>query len=362
MLRLAHRLGTTPAEIALRTGLAPGGRPGLPTRFPLSFQHHLDDAHLTGFARATYLTPTEVTDMLLAPLGQRYGPLDPVFTPRNTPARMIYDDPWVLTRSTRYCPPCLAGNVTPIQDRHGGPWQRLWRLPVIFLCVRHRRLLSHQCLGCDMRAQSARTASALARISDDALNPRQCRSAQVRSASTEQPAAACGADLTQQGPLHEEPDPATMKVLLHVQRHLANLIAVGGPETTMSAGAPVPVWHYFADLRTVVAMIFRTWPEARPYSSTPPWPPRSTRNTPPAPRRPSPCSRPPARRRPPSLTPRRRRTPWPWAQSWTSRPSSSQQRSRMKRESSWPRLCSGCAMTTARSASTCVALPGSRRQ
>ncbi|MFC9248491.1 hypothetical protein ACFWM5_13470 [Streptomyces bobili] len=37
----------------------------------------------------------------------------------------------------------------------------------------------------------------------------------------------------------------------------------------MSAGAPVPVAHYFADLRAVVAVIFRTWPEARPYASTP---------------------------------------------------------------------------------------------
>ncbi|WP_439812029.1 TniQ family protein [Streptomyces sp. P9-2] len=269
VLRLAHRLGTTPAEVVRRTGLARGDRPGPPTRLPLSFQHHLDDAHLTDFARATHLTPAEVTDMLLAPLGQRYGPLNPAFTPRITPARMIYDNPWVLTRSTRYCPPCLAGNGAPIQDRHGGPWQRLWRLPVIFLCIQHRRLLSHQCFGCGMPAQSARTANALARLSDDALNPRQCRSAQARSAPTEQPAAACGADLTQQGPLHEEPDPVTMKVLLHVQRHLANLIAAGGPDTTMSAGAPVPVAHYFADLRAVVAMIFRTWPEARPYSSTP---------------------------------------------------------------------------------------------
>ncbi|MFF0337745.1 hypothetical protein ACFYUM_34800 [Streptomyces fimicarius] len=24
---------------------------------------------------------------------------------------MIYDNPWVLTRSTRYCPRCLAGDV-----------------------------------------------------------------------------------------------------------------------------------------------------------------------------------------------------------------------------------------------------------
>ncbi|MFD3587105.1 hypothetical protein [Streptomyces sp. NPDC058683] len=37
----------------------------------------------------------------------------------------------------------------------------------------------------------------------------------------------------------------------------------------MSAGAPVSVLHYFADLRAAVAMIFRSWPVAREYVSTP---------------------------------------------------------------------------------------------
>ncbi|MEW1794080.1 TniQ family protein [Streptomyces niveus] len=269
VLRLAHRLGTTPAEILLRTGLAPGGSPSLPTRLPLSFQYHLDDAHLTVFARAALLMPAEVADMLLAPLGQRYGPLNPAFTPRNTPARMIYDNPWVLTRSTRYCPPCLTGNGTPIQDRHGGPWQRLWRLPMIFLCVRHRRLLAHQCPGCGVLAQSTHAGSAIARPTDETLNPRQCRSAKMRPAPTGKPARACGADLARQDALPGEPDTATMNVLLRVQWRLVELLAAGGPETTMSTGAWVPVAHYFADLRAVVAMIFRTWPEARPYASTP---------------------------------------------------------------------------------------------
>ncbi|MGW0776543.1 TniQ family protein [Streptomyces sp. NPDC002835] len=269
VLRLAHRLGTTPAEILLRTGLAPGGSPGLPTRLPLSFQYHLDDAHLTVFARATLLMPAEVADMLLAPLGQRYGPLNPAFTPRNTPARMIYDNPWVLTRSTRYCPPCLTGNGTLIQDRHGGPWQRLWRLPMIFLCVRHQRLLAHQCPGCGAFAQSPHAGSAIARLSDDALNPWQCRSAEARSAPVEHPAHACGADLTRESAPAGELDSATMAALVQVQRHLAGLLAAGGPESTTSAGAPVPVAHYFADLRATVAMIFRTWPVAREHASTP---------------------------------------------------------------------------------------------
>ncbi|MFI5756498.1 hypothetical protein [Streptomyces sp. NPDC051569] len=38
---------------------------------------------------------------------------------------------------------------------------------------------------------------------------------------------------------------------------------------TRSAATPVPVPAYFADLRAMVAMIFRTWPVARGYASTP---------------------------------------------------------------------------------------------
>ncbi|MCX4906675.1 TniQ family protein [Streptomyces sp. NBC_00878] len=228
---------------------------------------HLDDEHIAGFARATRLAPGEVSGMLLAPLGERYGPLNPAFTPRTTPTRMIYDNPWVLTRSSRYCPFCLTGHGDAIQDRHGGAWQRLWRLPVIFLCLRHRRLLSHRCTRCGTLAQFVRTANSIARLSDDSLHPTQCRFT-ARSASHRQPTGACGADLARPD-ISPGPDPVTMNVLLHVQRELGHLLAAGGPATTMSAGAPVPVAHYFADLRAIVAMIFRSWPEARPYASTP---------------------------------------------------------------------------------------------
>ncbi|WP_326698975.1 TniQ family protein [Streptomyces sp. NBC_01754] len=267
VLRLAHRLGTTPGEIAVRTGLAPQGRPGLPTRLPLGFLHHLSGGHLTDFAHTTHLTPGEVEGLLLAPLGKRYGPLNPVLTPRSTPARMIYDNPWILTRSTRYCPLCLAGDGDAIQALHGGAWKRIWRLPVAFLCLRHRRLLQHECPGCKTPAQSVRTANAIARLTDDTLHPTQCRFT-PRPVSQQQPETACAADLTRPDP-HPTPDTATMSVLLRVQQQLTDLLTASGPETAMSAGSPVPVAHYFADLRATVAMIFRTWPVARDYASTP---------------------------------------------------------------------------------------------
>ncbi|WP_371665551.1 TniQ family protein [Streptomyces sp. NBC_01241] len=267
VLRLAHRLGTTPGEIAVRTGLAPQGRPGLPTRLPLGFLHHLSGGHLTDFAHTTHLTPGEVEGLLLAPLGKRYGPLNSALTPRSTPGRMIYDNPWILTRSTRYCPLCLAGDGDSIQALHGGAWKRIWRLPVAFLCLRHRRLLQRECPGCKTPAQSVRTASAIARLTDDTLHPTQCRFT-PRPVPLQQPETACAADLTRPDP-HPAPDTATMSVLLRVQQQLMDLLTASGPPTAMSAGSPVPVAHYFADLRATVAMIFRTWPAASEYASTP---------------------------------------------------------------------------------------------
>lgn len=270
ILRLAHRTGTTPGEITIRTGLAPHDRPGLPTRLPLGSLHHLNDEYVTTFADVTHLTPGEVTGLLLAPLGDRYGPLNPALTPRSTPARMIYDNPWVLTRSTRYCPPCLAGDGDAIQDIHGGAWQRLWRLPVVFLCLRHQRLLQHECPGCGTPVHSVRTANAnaIARLSDDTLHPWQCRFP-TRPTPQHRPETACATDLTRLDPPSAEPDTVTMTVLLQLQQQLVDLLTAGGPETAMSAGAPVPAAHYFADLRATVAIVFRTWPVAREYASTP---------------------------------------------------------------------------------------------
>ncbi|UHH23860.1 hypothetical protein LUV23_25340 [Streptomyces malaysiensis subsp. malaysiensis] len=137
-----------------------------------------------------------------------------------------------------------------------------------FLCLRHQCLLQHQCLGCTTPAQFAPAANAIARLTDDTLRPWQCRS-NARPIPLQQRETACAADLIQIDLLPAAPDAATMTVLFEVQRQLIDLLAANGPETAMSAGAPVPVPHYFADLRATVAMIFRSWPAARDYASTP---------------------------------------------------------------------------------------------
>lgn len=60
-----------------------------------------------------------------------------------------------------------------------------------------------------------------------------------------------------------------MAALVDVQRQFTDLLTACGPEIRVSAGELVRAADYFADLRAVVAMIFRTWPVARAYASTP---------------------------------------------------------------------------------------------
>lgn len=141
------------------------------------------------------------------------------------------------------------------------------RFASFFLCPRHRSLLPHRCPGCGMPARFARSANAVARLSGDTLHPWQCRFV-TRPTSRRQGGAACGADLTRMDSVPEEPDAATMTVLLQVQRQVMDLLAAGGPKSATSAGSPVPVAHYFADVRAIVAMTFRSWPIAREYAGT----------------------------------------------------------------------------------------------
>jgi hypothetical protein len=81
----------------------------------------------------------------------------------------------VLARSTRYCPWCLAGDGSRIQQAHGAAWQKRWHLPVVFACTVHRQLLLHRCSQCQRPVGSRRGGGLLPRLHDATLHPAQCR-------------------------------------------------------------------------------------------------------------------------------------------------------------------------------------------
>ncbi|MFE7424352.1 TniQ family protein [Streptomyces sp. NPDC057545] len=261
LLRLAHRFGAAPLEIAVRTGLVvPGrGRNGIPVRL----LHDLDEQRLDAFARATRLTHDEARGLLTAPLGERYGPLNArLLAEFRTPTRMVHNNRWILTRATRYCPRCLSGDGTEIEERYGGCWRRSWRLPPVFACLRHQRPLLYGCPRCGQDINAARTGSLIARASEAGLHPAQCR------ATIPGTRAMCGAGLVG-GEADRHPHaPSAVAALLRLQHHFDRLLNPDGPRSVGSFGWLIPAAQYFIDLRALSALIFMTWPRARELADT----------------------------------------------------------------------------------------------
>ncbi len=265
ILRLAHRLGTAPGDIAARTGLSE--RPaGL---LPLGFLHEVGPATTQVFAQVTRLTPQEVAGLGLAALSSRYGPLDLSHTSAKVTRSVINNNPWAYFRSTRYCPHCLAGDGSEIQRLHGGSWQRLWRLPVVFACPKHHCFLQNRCPACDQLVQfTARTRSLIPRPGDASLRPAQCRAIAGSSRSDRVPA--CGYSLDSTLPNTASPlDDRSRSALLCLQSRFHALLTAADIETTHSIGMSVSTSQYFMDLRTLMALIFVSWPAGRSYATTP---------------------------------------------------------------------------------------------
>jgi TniQ len=175
VLRLAHRLERTPGRVALLTGLARQTRTGGTEHVPASTMLYLDPGTAAEFGRATRLSPAEVAALCMNRYAARYPPLD--FAGGDSRRRagdVARSSPWVSTGSTRYCPACLAGGGTGIEQTHGGGWQQEWRFPVIAACTAHQRMLLYRCDQCGQPAHSS-PAALLPRMGDLGLHPAQCR-------------------------------------------------------------------------------------------------------------------------------------------------------------------------------------------
>lgn len=225
--------------------------------------------------------------MVLGSLGGRYPPLDISHQAGDGVPRQTASIPglsrWVLTRSTRYCPQCLAGNGSPIQQAHGGAWQKWRHLPVVFACMVHRRLLLHQCPGCSRPVHSHHGGGLLPRLTDATLHPVQCR-IPIGAGGHWRTHAACGTWLDRAASppstVAERPQllsPPLVR-LLAVQEKLLGLLGIGSNDPTgaglVSVGRPATAAQYFLDLRLVVGLLQASWPQARALAE--PWMPADT--------------------------------------------------------------------------------------
>jgi hypothetical protein len=259
LLRLAHRLGLAPARIMQLTGLTAGRDGHQPARRSLML--HLDKAPAGTFARVTRLTGTETAGLCMSSMSGRYPWAAPQVTADQWGPRSL-GSPWVFLSATRYCPRCLAGDSSDIQQQHGGAWQKAWRLPLVFACPAHQRLLEHLCPSCQQPAMSAAPGVAawlIPRARDRGLHPAECRAAlQPQAGRLARP---CRTRLD--APSRAEEDSPAPDDLLALQDRLLQLLRPEGPAAVMSVGQPAAPAQYFADLRLICSLLSGAWPHSR---------------------------------------------------------------------------------------------------
>lgn len=250
MLRLAHRLDQSPGEIAVRTGLS--------RKVAVSSARHLvmlDAGYREDFAAATRLSVGEADGLTLRPQVHCYPPLTDAVS--GSDARTLrpkgFFPPWVLGSRTRYCPHCLRGDGSEVQERHGGPWRIHWRLAVVFACLKHHVFLSDICAKCGLPAHSGHPDGPLRLLIAPAgrgLHPTQCRNGLPWRARE-----LCKNPLAVS---HDSTGSQTLRIpshqVLELQQNILGCLAPDGV-TTHARRA-------FSDLHAMAAIVRATWPAA----------------------------------------------------------------------------------------------------
>ena len=254
LLRLSCRLNQPPARVAELTGPAPDGASG--THIPVILLAGIPETGRSTFIRMTRLTGAQAAQLGMSTWQERYPPVIASPESKARGARRL-DGRLILAPATRYCPECLAGDGSAIQESFGGPWLKAWHLPVVFACPVHKRLLEHLCPECGQAVRGRRPGSALLPAMLAAgLHPAQCRT-QIAQGRGRHPAC-CGARLDQDSGCR----PASPG-LIALQDKILGFLDPDGPAAMLSAGMPAPPASYFSDLRALALLTCSTWPAAR---------------------------------------------------------------------------------------------------
>ncbi|WP_432154990.1 TniQ family protein [Streptomyces tricolor] len=247
ILRLAHRLDLTPVELLRQTGLILPHRHAAPAGLMLM----LDGDELTSFCSTTGMPPQDAHSLTFRPYVNRYPPIAEALLGvrglSSVRARGVFPA-WLLTTSTRYCRACLAGDGSPIQQRHGGPWKAQWRMATTFACTEHRLFLRTTCPTCGLPAQMIRgkVRRLIAEPHVGGLHPAQCRN--VLDSGREP----CGArlDFTD----HDSSRPSAD--LLDLQTRLLQATPYGASRSL----DPMAGHNRMTDLLVMASLIRATWP------------------------------------------------------------------------------------------------------
>ncbi|MGK5543315.1 TniQ family protein [Streptomyces sp. URMC 127] len=251
LLRLGHRLDVAPFQLIQRTGIHDSDA-YIPGRLLLTL-----DARLAVFAHATRLTTTEAAQLTLDSYVSCFPPVaESLKTKPGVAATRAPVDAWVLSHYTRYCPRCLAGNGTLIQQRHGGPWKAEWRLPVIFTCPEHDTFLHHLCPACARPAHAFHIGGSklMPLIRLPGLHPAQCRN--PHNDALPNRLSFCDARLDT--PTLSAGRPPVSPPLAGLQERIRHQLS--------PAGNPAESRRYFTGLRVLTSILAATWPLGREFA------------------------------------------------------------------------------------------------
>jgi hypothetical protein len=258
LLRLSFRLGIPPAQLARLTGLTPAGHIG--SGLPVTLLARIPEPARRTFTFMTRIDVGQAAQLGMSAWRERYPPL--VIGPDgHASGRRRLNGQLILAPATRYCPDCLAGDQSAIQESFGGPWLKAWHLPVVFACPAHRRLLEHLCPECRQPVRGRRPGTQFsllpaARVAG--LHPAQCRTELAPVRGRHALPDCCGARLDQAGNRR----PAGTG-LMELQNKILDLLDPGGVPGMLSAGQPALPPGYFADLQAAGLLACSTWPAAR---------------------------------------------------------------------------------------------------
>jgi hypothetical protein len=238
LLRLSCRLRVSPLRLARLTGCADAGS-GVITR------RRMLDLDIPQFARATRLSDGEASSLTIASWAGRYPPVTRSRTGQGPPVIL---DNWLFSVTSRFCPGCLAGDGSPVQQQYGGPWQKTWELPVAFACPLHRCFLSEACP--ERHPGRPGIGMLITFPAATGLHPAQCRSPrQPHDKGPGRPA--CCSRLDQPDDDARRPGQA----VLDAQQRLLDLLSPQRPAEGASRA--------FTDLRLLSALLCSSWPLGR---------------------------------------------------------------------------------------------------
>lgn len=239
LLRLSFRLRVSPLRLARAAGCADAGS-------GVIMRRRLLDLDIPRFARATRLSASEASALTIAGWAGRYPPVTRSRTGQGPPVIL---DNWLFSVTPRFCPNCLAGDGSPVQQQYGGAWRKTWELPVAFACPLHRRFLSEACP--EQHPGRPGIGMLITFPAATALHPAQCRSPrQPHDKGPGRPA--CGSRLDQPG---DDDDRRPGPVTLDAQQRLLDLLSLPHPAEDAS--------RIFTDLRLIAALLCMSWPLGR---------------------------------------------------------------------------------------------------